>query len=273
MSLSSVDGIRIEQQVETVGELDSGGEAKNRFGIFGLAWPNKAKGEYPKFNHASNGHTNGSPLLNGQGDKEHKNHSPKNHSPRNNSGKNSPSRRSHSLFHKEKDDEYDYHDDVRPDILDPLYYTLESTHMESKAFLDKHKPLQFQLFDVKDGSLVLTIRRSPKLINEHIEVFDANSHLIGTVRKHFSVLSAQLVVLDEKENELFWLRGPKYPGWHKMGIFKGKDKVGFINKKWQLAGQSEEAESFDLLFPENADLSSRELLLAAAFLIDLIWFD
>lgn len=303
-SLQSLDGIRIEQQVETVEELPSGAEARNRFAIYGLAWPDKAKEDYPKLNHLrfnnsltpspipSPSHSprgspksspsiwrrlhlsprhhfhhgqSKSPQSHHEGQGSHTSHNTSHHE----------TKHSHSLFHKDKDEHLHYDEQVKPFILDPLFYTLETSDLEAN-----HKPLQFRLFTVADGGSIMIVRRKQQGLKHELEVFDCDGLLIGTIRKHFSVLKAQLEILDKNQHELLWLKGPKYSGWNKLGVFRAKDKVGFVTKKWNHHTHKNEADeehsdidSFDVFFPSDADLNTRALLMAAVLFLDLIWFD
>jgi len=112
-----------------------------------------------------------------------------------------------------------------------------------------------------------------KYSKKKIKVFDVHRNFIGVVRKHFSLLHPKIQIVDENGQEIFWIKGPKTVGWHKLKIGKMDQKeVGLIKRKCS-QNRLTSGDTFDIQFPLTANMKARSLIVAAILFLNMLWFE
>ena len=134
------------------------------------------------------------------------------------------------------------------------------------------RPFTIHVLDA-DGSEVLRLRRPFRLYFHRLEVSDARGGALGCVQRRFSLLWRIFSVQDAAGEELFELFGPILQPWT-FEIRRRGLEVGKITKKWSglFKEAVADADNFAVVFPADADVRARALLVGAVFLIDFIDF-
>jgi len=157
----------------------------------------------------------------------------------------------------------------------PLYFAEETEGFFSRLNFHNDKQRRFNIV-ASDGTVVLSIQRPCKLCKKKIKVFHGKGTLIGTVKKYFSLLNANIQILDDHNKELLWASGPQAPDWQKLKIMRGNERVGTVKRSCQAMHSKtllRDGDCFEILFPKDADACARWLLVASVLFMNVLWFE
>lgn len=125
------------------------------------------------------------------------------------------------------------------------------------------------------GELLLNAHHPWCLLFPRLEVRTAEGHLLGAIQKRFSLLSKRLDVEDENGSVIFQAHAPMWKPWTFTLTHQSRE-FAIIQKRWSgfLSEMFTDRDNFLIQFhAEDLRPSERALILAAAVLIDLIFFE
>jgi len=150
----------------------------------------------------------------------------------------------------------------------------EKSSAVTRYLLGANRPMDIEILDSNEQT-VMRINRPFKLWKKNIAVQDGQGGTMGIIRKKFSVTNKKFIVENTAGQQLYTLEGgPIFP--RKFKIMDTNEKeVGQILKRW--GGIAKElftdADTFTCFFPQEADTTTRALLVAATLFIDLTHFE
>lgn len=149
----------------------------------------------------------------------------------------------------------------------------EGGSMLARQFLRGMRPFEMRVVGL-DGTPALLLRRPFTWYFHELEIRDAQSKVLGRVRREFSWLRRVYAVRDAAGREAYRLYGPVFHPWT-FEIRSGERTVGRIVKKW--SGVAKEtftkADNFGVTFPAGCSAELKATLLGAVFLIDFVHFE
>ncbi|MCP3136925.1 phospholipid scramblase family protein [Pyxidicoccus xibeiensis] len=125
------------------------------------------------------------------------------------------------------------------------------------------------------GTVALAIERPWSFLLAHANVEAWDGRLLGRIEQRFSVVGRKLELLTPSGTVLATVEGPLLKPWTFRVMQRGVE-VALIRKKWNGVLQElfTDADTFRLDFaPECTDGRLRQLILGAALLVDMTWFD
>lgn len=126
-----------------------------------------------------------------------------------------------------------------------------------------------------DGIVALRMVKPWTFWLRRAEVFAWNGELMGRLQERFVWFGRKLEVCTPGGEVLAELRGPWWRPWT-FHVFAGEHQVGEVRKQWRgmLTEAFTDADTFELqLSPTLTSGVTRQLLLAATLLVDLLWFE
>ena len=143
----------------------------------------------------------------------------------------------------------------------------------SRNFLKSARPWTIHVM-TNDSQPLLLLKRPFKFYFHRVNVEDSNGAFIGHVQRTWSWVRRIYTVHDRAGAEKFTLFGPILHPWT-FNILQNGQEIGKITKKW--SGLAKEwfttADNFGMTYPASLDSDSKDLLLAAVFLIDFVHFE
>ncbi|MFH2139104.1 MAG: phospholipid scramblase-related protein [Candidatus Omnitrophota bacterium] len=142
-----------------------------------------------------------------------------------------------------------------------------------RVFLKAFRPFTL---DVRgfDNRPIIRLIRPFRFYYHKADIFKSDGGLLGTIKKNFSFLARKYSIFNDSQEEIYQLFGPIFHPWTFIIKQNGRE-VGKIAKKW--SGLFKEgftdADNFAVVFPAEADLTDKGLLLGAVFLIDFVHFE
>jgi len=143
----------------------------------------------------------------------------------------------------------------------------------TRLFLKALRPFTMHLFSPQ-GAGLFKLTRPFRFYFHELDVCQSNGAPLGKIKRRFAILRRIYSVFDRNGNKIFELFGPLLHPWT-FQIKKGGQELGKITKKWSgLVKESfTDADNFGIIFPKEADLSQKAVLLGAVFLIDFVHFE
>lgn len=142
-----------------------------------------------------------------------------------------------------------------------------------RQFLGHWRTFDVMIFDVNRAP-VLRAHHPFRWIFQRLELFDSRGKLVGSVQQRFAILSKRFAVMDSNGGVLCEVNSPLWRPWTFAFERKGRP-VGCVRKKWSglIKESIMDADNFEVEFTAGTALGLRALILAAAFLIDLVYFE
>ncbi len=122
---------------------------------------------------------------------------------------------------------------------------------------------------------ILNARHPFRIYFQRLDIEDGQGRTIGEMEKRFSILSKEFVLQDEMGANQIHMSSGFFKVWTFPFVKNGKE-VAHIRKKWSgsFGEIFTDADSFLLEFNDaSLSLKERQLLLAASFFIDLLYFE
>jgi len=149
----------------------------------------------------------------------------------------------------------------------------------ARWLLKSKRPFTMGLYPAEHPDRPLLLLDRPwRWFFAHLEVREAASgRVVGRIQQRFSLLRKRLDVEGPDGRPLMRLTGPLLKPWTvlaEVGPASNPREVGRIEKKWGgfLKEAFTDADTFLVTLPP-ADPTLRQLLLAAAVLVDFLWFE
>ncbi len=124
------------------------------------------------------------------------------------------------------------------------------------------------------GVIALQVKRPFTFILSRAEVIGWDGEVLGSIQQRWRFFSRRLDLLSPQGRVLAHLHGPVFKPWT-FQLMQGEREMGKIVKQW--AGLFTEAitnaDDFHVELAHGMDARLRQLVLAAAFLIDFVWFE
>ncbi|XP_046384266.1 phospholipid scramblase 1-like [Ischnura elegans] len=169
-----------------------------------------------------------------------------------------------------------------------IYRAEEESHVLMRCGLGFNRPYYTEIRDT-DGNEVIHIYRRFAFscycchcYRQEIEVSLPKGTLIGTVEQEWSLGIPKFIIRDISGDVILRIRGPYITFcWHRSDVdFKvlledGKTKIGQISKENRgfTTEKVANADRFGIYFPINLDVRMKAILIAAAFLINSMYFE
>ncbi|CAB3255108.1 unnamed protein product [Arctia plantaginis] len=170
-----------------------------------------------------------------------------------------------------------------------LIYTIEEENNWWVGYLCYGlRPLQLRVRNCH-GMEVMTINRPFAFTSrvlpcqlQTLEIFSPPGHLIGTVQQQWTALRPLYLVLNERGDSLFWIRGPV----NTLTCFKDVqfqiqrtdgEHVGATCKRWQGLTHAlffaPVSDRFGVAFEQNLTVEEKALLMSVTILLDYMYYD
>lgn len=149
----------------------------------------------------------------------------------------------------------------------------------ARWFLKASRPFTMGLYPAEHPNQPLLVLDRPwRWLFAHLEVREAaTGQVVGRIQQRFSLLRKRLDVTAADGRPLARLTGPLLRPWTvlvEVGPASNPREVGRIEKRWGglLREAFTDADTFLVTLPPG-DPRLRQLLLAAAILVDFLWFE
>lgn len=154
-----------------------------------------------------------------------------------------------------------------------IYFAAERSSFWSRIFLKFSRSLEIHIMNL-DGGNVFKIKKPFRFIFHEGNVENAEGVFIGNIKREFSFLEKKLRIRDKNAMEIYVLKASFFHPWI-FKIYKNEIEVGEIIKKWSGVGKEffTDADNFIVKFPAGITIEEKALLIAAALLIDIVYFE
>lgn len=152
-----------------------------------------------------------------------------------------------------------------------IYYAYEESSTAARFFVSSIRPLTINIIDTNKQPQ-LTIKRPMFFLFPKHEVFLPGGEKIGDVNRRFGFFKKKFEITDNSGRKVMCIS--KLPKIWTFKIFQNNQQIGMIQKKWTGFGKEmfTDADRFTVDFG-MADDKLKQLILAAAFAIDLAVFE
>jgi len=142
-----------------------------------------------------------------------------------------------------------------------------------RLFLKAARPFTIEVRTM-DGQPAIRIERPFRWFFHEASIYNAQSQLLGTIKRQFSLLRRIYSVCDVAGHEAYQLFGPILHPWT-FEIRRGGTTLGKITKKWSglLKEGFTDADNFGVTFPNDWEVADKAVVLGAVFLIDFVHFE
>lgn len=150
------------------------------------------------------------------------------------------------------------------------YLFLEKGSSAEWKALKRANAFRLSLYNQR-GEKMFYFERSEKFYMNKMEVFDSTESCLGVVQKGGKFSKGLWEVLDSGDHVLYHF-GEDSSELETFHIFQGGTMVGKITRRpfCSAEGETLPQDRFGILFPLDADLSIKSVLLGGLFLIDLL---
>ena len=146
-------------------------------------------------------------------------------------------------------------------------------HFFWRQILGHWRSFSIRILDSEKQTVLMAVHPF-RFFFERLEVLRGDGKKIGIVQRRFNPFFKRFDILDEQGNLLLEVAGPLWKPWT-FPFFKNGDEVAKVFKKW--SGLFKEAftdsDNFTIEFNNSLTIKDRELILAATFLIDIVFFE
>jgi len=169
----------------------------------------------------------------------------------------------------ETKNKYRVMDDQQKDFL----YAYEESNFLARQFLSRYRPLKIIIID-NNKAPQLTIERPFFWLRSSHTVKTADGQVLGYIRQKDWFLKLSFDVFDSSDKLLFNASSRKFRYWT-YHVIKDGQEVGLVAKKWSgiLKEGFTDADNFLIDFGTITDNKEKQLLLAAAFAIEVRAFE
>jgi len=142
-----------------------------------------------------------------------------------------------------------------------------------RFFLKALRPFEINVYRL-DRQHVIRVKRPFRFFFHALEIYDSTGHLLGTVKREFSLLRRIYSMFDPNGSQTCQLFGPILQPWT-FEIRENSKELGKITKKWTgfLKEGFTDADNFGVTFPSILSNEQKALFLGAVFLIDFVHFE
>jgi len=139
--------------------------------------------------------------------------------------------------------------------------------------------LNVLVFSPRSSRPILIIQRPLKKHFKTIRVYDGQSNYLGSVTRITKLFKTILVLTDNNGNKVLSMKGSKNKKFNQLFITDSgtKTKNGIITTKWSQGGaitkDTTSGGASDILFPPQATVATRSLLLSVSIFFQMLWFD
>lgn len=154
-----------------------------------------------------------------------------------------------------------------------VYFAAEEGSLMLRLLLKALRPFSLHVLSA-EGKEVLRADKPFRFYFHEMSVRTPDGRLLGGVRREFALLERVFTVMDSQGTEVYTISGPFLHPWT-FKVLLGGAEAGKILKNWSgmLKEAFTDADNFSVEFPAGADADRKALLLAALFLIDIIYFE
>jgi len=152
-----------------------------------------------------------------------------------------------------------------------LFWSCETSSLGIRYSEARNRAIRFAVYQTGNSNPVLIIERPFKTMRERfgksVKVYDGQNRLLGRIKKSMTIpgMGSKLVIYNGSNQELASIRGPASHNntWAEMNIMLGDIKSGRVWRKGH--------DHYEVLFPQNADMGMRALLMACPLFIDALY--
>lgn len=154
-----------------------------------------------------------------------------------------------------------------------LFYAFEESNFFLRQFMSQNRKLKINIID-KSQKKHMVIERPWFFFKPSHTIRDGTGKIIGYINGKFGFFKKRFVVLDENQNGVFEIVAGLFSPWTFKVMKQGSQK-GVISKKWSGIGKEmfTDADNFLIDFDQITTEKEKNLMLAAAFAIDLRYFE
>lgn len=154
-----------------------------------------------------------------------------------------------------------------------VYFAAEEGSMLARLALKVMRPFSIHILS-SGGKEVLRGDKPFRFYFHEMSVHTPEGRFIGKIKREFALLQRNFTVTDAQGSEVYSISGPFFHPWT-FKVLSGGMEAGKILKNWSgmLKEAFSDADNFSVEFPAGADADRKALLLAALFLIDIIYFE
>ncbi|PKM97345.1 MAG: scramblase [Elusimicrobia bacterium HGW-Elusimicrobia-3] len=154
-----------------------------------------------------------------------------------------------------------------------VYWAAEEGSMLARLVLKALRPFSLHILSA-DGRPAIKTEKPFRFYFHEMSVFTPDGRLIGNVKREFSLLQRNFHVTDAQGGEVCRISAALLHPWT-FKVYIGGAEAGEILKNWSgLVKESfTDADNFSVAFPRAASAEHKALLLAALFLIDIVYFE
>lgn len=163
------------------------------------------------------------------------------------------------------------------DILDAtgkhIYTAAEESPFLLRLLLKRLRPFTMHILS-SSGDSVLRLKRPFRFFFHELHVSDPSGSTMGSIKRIFALFKRKFVVFDSSGKELCTIIGPFFHPWT-FHLYAREQECGKISKKWSGFGKElfTDSDNFNIVFPDDADIKQKSILLGALFLIDIVFFE
>ena len=123
-------------------------------------------------------------------------------------------------------------------------------------------------------NMIMRVVRRVRLFFGQCDLFSRDGKKLGTVSRVFAPFNRWFVIRNALGIRVMRIKGPVFSPWTFI-VFSGGKEVARIQKKWSgwFTEGISDADRYSLRFSGVMDVTSKQLLMGAAFLIDYMYFE
>jgi uncharacterized protein YxjI len=154
-----------------------------------------------------------------------------------------------------------------------VYWAAEEGSMFLRLILKALRPFNIHILSA-DGTPALKLEKPFRFYFHEMSVSTPEGRHLGTIKREFSLLQRKFTVLNAQGGEACAICAPLLHPWT-FKISSDGAETGEILKNW--SGMLKEAftdsDNFSVSFPLGSSAEHKALLLAALFLVDMVFFE
>lgn len=154
-----------------------------------------------------------------------------------------------------------------------VYLAAEEGSLFMRLVLKALRPFSLHILS-REGRPVMKLEKPFRFYFHEMSVSTPEGRHLGTIKREFSLLERKFSVSGAQGGEVCAIRAPLLHPWT-FKISSDGAETGEILKNW--SGMLKEAftdsDNFSVSFPSAASSDHKALLLAALFLIDIVYFE
>lgn len=154
-----------------------------------------------------------------------------------------------------------------------VYWAAEEGSLLARLVLKALRPFKLHILSA-EGRPAINTEKPFRFYFHEISAFTPDGRLIGSVKREFSLLERKFRVMDAQGGEVCRISAQLLHPWTFKVYISGAE-AGEILKNWSglLKESFTDSDNFSVAFPSGASVDHKALLLAALFLIDIVYFE